>query len=82
MGSVKTGAYNPLPVGPVVLVGANVNGKPNCMAVGFVNGVNIKPAIVYVSLNKKHHTPNWSAVKAPINPAFSPRFMANWRLRP
>jgi flavin reductase (DIM6/NTAB) family NADH-FMN oxidoreductase RutF/effector-binding domain-containing protein len=42
---------------PIVLVGANVNGKPNYMATGFVNGVNVKPAIVYVSLNKKHHTP-------------------------
>jgi flavin reductase (DIM6/NTAB) family NADH-FMN oxidoreductase RutF len=57
MGKVKTGAYNPLPVVPIVLMGANVNGKPNYMAVGFVSGVNIKPAIVYVSLNKKHHTP-------------------------
>jgi len=27
------------------------------MTVGFVNGVNVNPAIVYVSLNKKHHTP-------------------------
>lgn len=57
MGKVKIGATNPLPVVPIVLVGANVNGKPNYMAVGFVNGVNIKPPIVYVSLNKKHHTP-------------------------
>jgi flavin reductase (DIM6/NTAB) family NADH-FMN oxidoreductase RutF len=57
MGKVKTGAYNPLLVVPIVLVGANVNGKPSYMAVGFVNGVNIKPSIVYVSLNKKHHTP-------------------------
>jgi len=57
MGKIQTGAYILLLVAPVVLVGANVNGKPNYMAVGFVNGVNIKPAIVYVSLNKKHHTP-------------------------
>lgn len=57
MGKIKTGAYNPLPVAPMVLVGATVSGKPNYMAVGFVNGVNIKPAIVYVSLNKRHHTP-------------------------
>ena len=27
------------------------------MTVGFVNGVNIKPSIVCISLNKKHHTP-------------------------
>lgn len=57
MAKVKTGTYNPLPVVPIVLVGANVKGKPNYMAVGYVNGVNVKPAIVYVSLNKKHHTP-------------------------
>ncbi len=57
MGKIKTGAYNPLPVAPIALVGANVDGKPNYVTVGFVNGVNIKPAIVYVSLNKKHHTP-------------------------
>ncbi len=57
MGKIKTGAHNPLPVAPIVLVGANVNGKPNYMAVGFVNGVNHTPAIVYVSLNKKHYTP-------------------------
>ncbi len=57
MGKVKTGAYNPLPVVPIVLVGANVEGKPNYMAVAYVNGVNAKPVIVYVSLNKKHHTP-------------------------
>lgn len=56
MGKVKTGAYNPLPVVPIVLVGANVDGKPNYMAAGFVNGVNIKPAIVYVGLNQRHHT--------------------------
>ncbi len=57
MGRVKMGAINPIPVVPIVLVGANVNGKPNYMAVGFVNGVNIAPPIVYVSLNRKHHTP-------------------------
>jgi flavin reductase (DIM6/NTAB) family NADH-FMN oxidoreductase RutF len=57
MEKVKTGAYNPLPVAPVVLVGANVNGKPNYLAASFVNGVNVKPAILYVSLNKKHYTP-------------------------
>ena len=57
MKKVKTGAYIPLPVAPIVVVGANVDGKPNYMAVGFVSGVNIKPAIVCISLNKQHHTP-------------------------
>ncbi len=57
MGKVKTGTYNPLPIAPIVLVGANVHGMPNYLTVGFVNGVNVKPAIVCVSLNKNHHTP-------------------------
>jgi len=56
MGMLKTGVYNPLPVVPIVLVGANVNGKPNYAAVGFVNGVNYRPAVMYVGLSKNHHT--------------------------
>ena len=57
MGKIKVGSFNPLPVIPIVIVGANVNRKPNYMAVGFVGGVNVKPPIVCVSLNKNHHTP-------------------------
>ncbi len=57
MGKIKAGSFNPLPIVPIVLVGANVNGKPNYMAVGFVGGVNVRPAVVCVSLNKVHHTP-------------------------
>ncbi|MDD2237455.1 MAG: flavin reductase family protein [Kiritimatiellae bacterium] len=56
MTKVKAGAINPLPVVPITLVGANVNGRPNYTAIGFVNGVNIKPPILYVSLNRVHHT--------------------------
>lgn len=57
MRKIKAGAIHPLPAAPIVVVGANVNGKPNYMTVGFVSGVNIKPPILCVSLNKKHHTP-------------------------
>lgn len=57
MERMKAGAFNPLPVVPIVLVGANVNGKPNYMAVGFVGGINIRPPVVCVSLNRVHHTP-------------------------
>jgi flavin reductase (DIM6/NTAB) family NADH-FMN oxidoreductase RutF/effector-binding domain-containing protein len=57
MKKIKAGSFNPLPMVPIVLVGTNVNGKPNYMAVGFVNGVNITPPTVCISLNKKHHTP-------------------------
>lgn len=57
MKKIKAGSFIPLPVAPVVLVGANVDGKANYMTVGFVNGVNINPPIVSISLNKNHHTP-------------------------
>lgn len=57
MAKIKTGAFIPIPVAPMVLVGALVDGEPNYMAAAFVNGVNVKPPVVYVSLNKNHHTP-------------------------
>ncbi len=49
MGKVKTGVYNPLPVAPIVLVGANVNGKPNyrencfslCFEVILIGGIRL-----------------------------------------
>jgi flavin reductase (DIM6/NTAB) family NADH-FMN oxidoreductase RutF/effector-binding domain-containing protein len=56
MEKTKAGAFIPLPVVPTVLVGANVENKPNYLTVGFVSGVNIKPPIIGVSLNRKHHT--------------------------
>jgi flavin reductase (DIM6/NTAB) family NADH-FMN oxidoreductase RutF/predicted transcriptional regulator YdeE len=57
MGKVKAGSWIPLPIVPIVLVGAKVNGKPNYMAVGAVSVVNNRPPIVMVSLTKTHHTP-------------------------
>jgi flavin reductase (DIM6/NTAB) family NADH-FMN oxidoreductase RutF len=57
MGKIKAGSFNPLPILPIALVGANVNGKPNYMTVGFIGGINISPAVVCVSLNKAHYTP-------------------------
>lgn len=57
MGKIKAGSFSPLPVIPIVLVGTNVENKPNYMAVGFAGGINVKPAVVVVSLNKNHHTP-------------------------
>lgn len=56
MEKAKTGAFIPMPVAPTVLVGANVAGKPNYLAVGFVSGANMRPPILCVSLNHKHHT--------------------------
>jgi flavin reductase (DIM6/NTAB) family NADH-FMN oxidoreductase RutF len=57
MGKIKAGVFNPFPVAPIALVGANVGGKANYMAVAFVNGVNVNPPTIYVSLNKNHMTP-------------------------
>jgi len=56
MAKVKTGAFQPLPVVPIVLVGAVTDGKSDYATIGFVNGVNVDPAIICVSLNKTHHT--------------------------
>ncbi|MHA2472219.1 MAG: flavin reductase [Promethearchaeota archaeon] len=56
MEKVKMGKISPLPLGPIVLVGANVNGKPNYMAVGALSVVHHNPLIMMVSLTKTHHT--------------------------
>jgi flavin reductase (DIM6/NTAB) family NADH-FMN oxidoreductase RutF len=42
---------------PVTLVGANVQGRANFMAVAWVTRVNSKPAILAVALNNIHYTP-------------------------
>ena len=54
---IRAGAFQPFPVVPIALAGALVNGVPNYTTVGFLNGVNINPPILYVSLNRRHHTP-------------------------
>ncbi|MFW9940747.1 MAG: flavin reductase [Candidatus Thorarchaeota archaeon] len=51
----KADSWGPLPVVPVVLVGANVNGKPNYMTIGFVGGVEHRPMIIMIS-STDHHT--------------------------
>jgi flavin reductase (DIM6/NTAB) family NADH-FMN oxidoreductase RutF/effector-binding domain-containing protein len=56
MDKAKTGPFIPMPIAPTVLVGANVSGKPNYLAVGFVSGANMRPPILCVSLNHRHHT--------------------------
>ncbi len=42
---------------PVVLLGAEVQGKPNFMTVGWVSRVNFKPPMIAVGINKAHYTP-------------------------
>jgi flavin reductase (DIM6/NTAB) family NADH-FMN oxidoreductase RutF/effector-binding domain-containing protein len=56
MEKIKVGPFIPMPVVPTVVVGTNVDGKPNYLAVGFVSGVNIKPPIIGISLNRKHYS--------------------------
>lgn len=41
---------------PVTIVGANVNGKPNFMTVGFYAWVEYNPSIFSVSIDKKQYT--------------------------
>ncbi len=41
---------------PVVLVGAQVNGKPNYMAVGWITQANINPPMLAVALNRSRLT--------------------------
>ncbi|MHA2008323.1 MAG: flavin reductase family protein [Promethearchaeota archaeon] len=40
---------------PTVLVGANVNGKPNFNAIGWIVGLEFKPALVSISSNQRHN---------------------------
>lgn len=41
---------------PVTLVGAQVSGRPNYLAVAFCGIMDAHPPIIYVALNKKHYT--------------------------
>lgn len=41
---------------PVVLVGAQVEGKANFLAAGWVSRVNAQPPMIAVALNPNHHT--------------------------
>jgi flavin reductase (DIM6/NTAB) family NADH-FMN oxidoreductase RutF len=41
---------------PIVLVGADVNGKPNFMPVAWVTRVNYQPPLLAVAMGKPHHT--------------------------
>ncbi len=42
---------------PVALVGAQIKGKPNFMAVGWLTRVNVSPPLIAVALNNSHLTP-------------------------
>jgi flavin reductase (DIM6/NTAB) family NADH-FMN oxidoreductase RutF len=43
---------------PIVLCGANVNGKPNYATLGDCGIIGIRPPLVYVALTATHHTAN------------------------
>ncbi len=40
---------------PTVLIGANVNGKANFNAIGWVSGLEFGPPLIMISSNQKHH---------------------------
>ncbi len=56
MNKIKTGAFIPFPIVPIALVGTNIKNEPNYATIGFTNGVNSNPAIVYISINRNHYT--------------------------
>ena len=41
---------------PIVLAGANVEGKPNYATLGDCGVMGLRPPLVYISLNESHHT--------------------------
>ena len=53
---MKIGARTFLYPMPTVLVGANVEGKPNYLTVAYCGIVNHRPPMLAVSLHKSHHT--------------------------
>ncbi len=53
---VKIGSIPYIYPVPIVLVGANVNGKPNFETIGDVGLMGIKPPIVFVSSGADHYT--------------------------
>jgi flavin reductase (DIM6/NTAB) family NADH-FMN oxidoreductase RutF len=57
MSKVNLGANAYIYPMPVTLVGANVEGRANFLAVGWVMRVNMKPPLLAVALNKGHFTP-------------------------
>lgn len=56
MNKIKMGSKNYLYPLPTVLVGANVNGKPNYLNVSYCGIVNFTPAMLSISLNRSHYT--------------------------
>lgn len=56
MEKLKLGKKNYLYPSPIVLVGANVNGKPNYVTVSYCGIANRSPAMIVISLNKLHYT--------------------------
>ena len=56
MKKLELGAQTYLFPMPVVLVGANVNDKPNYMTAAFCAIVNYKPVVFALGLGKKHFT--------------------------
>lgn len=49
---------NVFPPMPVVLVGTELNGRPNFMTAGWVTRVNASPPMVALSINRVHATPD------------------------
>lgn len=58
MNKVKLGNKNHLYPNPVIIVGVNVNGKPNYLNVSYAGIANRVPSMISISLNKSHYSCN------------------------
>ena len=56
MAKEKLGSKSLLYPCPVVILGANVNGKPNYMTLAFVGIVNMNPGMVAMGVARSHYT--------------------------
>ena len=56
MKKIELGNNSYLYPNPIVLVGANVNGKPNYLNVSYCGIVNRIPAMISISLNRSHYS--------------------------
>ena len=57
MAKISIAPSNFIPLMPVSLVGANVGGKPNFLAVAWFTRVNYQPPMIALALGAGHHTP-------------------------
>lgn len=56
MQKIKLGAKNYLYPNPIIIVGCKVDGRINYLNVSYCGIVNKNPAMIYISINRHHHS--------------------------